>query len=132
VRRAQPQPHGNFGGEVALLRERLGALGALGSAYVLGDALNGLQWHVFVADAGAAAGAPPPPVYTLEICMTHLCPAKVRVVAAGRGSPTACAAAALHACTGSAPCCSGSLLLGCLLRCGAACDVPPLTVWCCM
>ena len=93
--RAQPLPHGNFGGEVAQLRERLGALGALGSAYVLGDALNGLQWHVFVADAGAAAGAPPPPpVYTLEICMTHLCPAKVRGAAARRGSLPACAAAA--------------------------------------
>jgi ornithine decarboxylase len=48
---------------------------------VLGDALNGLQWHVYVAGAAAAAappaGAPPPrPLHTLEICMTGLHPDK--------------------------------------------------------
>ena len=75
---AQPMPHGDFGSEVKQLRSELGELGSYGSAYVLGDALNGLQWHVFVADAGAHDALPPPPVYTLEICMTHLCPVKVR------------------------------------------------------
>ena len=64
---------------MAQLRAALGGMGALGSAYVLGDALNGLQWHVFVADAGPLGVLPaPPPVYTLEICMTHLCHVKVR------------------------------------------------------
>ena len=63
---------------MAQLRAALGGMGALGSAYVLGDALNGLQWHVFVADAGPLGALPaPPPVYTLEICMTRLCPVKV-------------------------------------------------------
>ena len=75
----QPTPHCDFGSEVAQLRAALGGMGALGSAYVLGDALNGLQWHVFVADAGPLRALPaPPPVYTLEICMTRLCPVKVR------------------------------------------------------
>ncbi len=122
VRRAQPQPHGNFGGEVALLRERLGALGALGSAYVLGDALNGLQWHVFVADAGAAAGAPPPPVYTLEICMTHLCPAKVR----GGGLPGAarCRPVLLQQ--------RGTHVLAARRAACAARCVLPVAAWCCL
>lgn len=64
-------------------------MGGVCSAYVLGDSLGGLQWHVFVADADAAgstaasrlqpAAAPAPtpsPVYTLEVCMTGLCPIK--------------------------------------------------------
>ena len=80
VSAAQPTPHGDFGSEVAQLRAALGGLSARGSAYVLGDALNGLQWHVFVADAGPLGALPaPPPVYTLEICMTRLCPVKVLI-----------------------------------------------------
>lgn len=76
-------PHGDFSSEVKQLRSELGELGSYGSAYVLGDALNGLQWHVFVADAGALDALPPPPVYTLEICMTHLCPVKVQTSLCG-------------------------------------------------
>lgn len=63
-------------------------MGGACSAYVLGDSLGGLQWHVFVADAdgspaagrlqpAAPALAPAPsPMYTLEVCMTGLCPVK--------------------------------------------------------
>ena len=81
-------PHGDFGSEVAQLRAALGGTGAHGSAYVLGDALNGLQWHVFVADAGPLRALPaPPPVYTLEICMTRLCPVKVPCVASKTLNP---------------------------------------------
>lgn len=77
----QPTEHRDFSSEVTELRSSLGELSALGSAYVLGDALNGLQWHVFVADAGLQRGLPqPPPVYTLEICMTQLCPVKVGIL----------------------------------------------------
>ena len=52
----QPEMHGSFEAECALLHEQFGRLGRT-SAYVLGDALNGLQWHVFVAGPGAAAAA---------------------------------------------------------------------------
>ena len=72
---AQPAPHHDFGAETATLRRHFGHLAASsggvgdkesgkggtggggGGAYVLGDALSGLQWHVFVADASAAAAA---------------------------------------------------------------------------
>ena len=79
----QPHIHGSFDQETALLRRVFAPMGGACSAYVLGDSYGGLQWHVFVADAGVsnpgiAAAAPPTaaPVYTLEVCMTGLCPVK--------------------------------------------------------
>ena len=54
---AQPAPHTDFGLEAATLRTHFGHLGGGGAAYVLGDALSGLQWHVFIADESAAAAA---------------------------------------------------------------------------
>ncbi|KAL6769050.1 DCA1 [Auxenochlorella protothecoides x Auxenochlorella symbiontica] len=77
---AQPEEHASFEAETAALRAAFAAL-PLASAYVLGDALAGLQWHVFAAGVarGAAAVAqapPPPPLHTLELCMTGLCPRK--------------------------------------------------------
>eukprot|EP00887_Chlorella_sp_A99_P001750 scaffold19.g1750.t1 len=50
----QPAPHRSFASECAALRGVFGGLGS-DSAYVLGDALNGLQWHVFVAGEGRGA-----------------------------------------------------------------------------
>jgi hypothetical protein len=44
----QPAPHTSFDAECCALRCAFGSLGS-SSAYVLGDGLNGLQWHVFVA-----------------------------------------------------------------------------------
>lgn len=60
-----------------MLHDLFSGLGS-SSAYVLGDALNGMQWHVYVAGAAPAhAAAPAPtPVHTLEVCMTGLCPTK--------------------------------------------------------
>ena len=52
---AQPEQHKDFGAETRVLGAHFGHLGGGGGAYVLGDALSGLQWHVFVADAGGAA-----------------------------------------------------------------------------
>lgn len=81
----QPDIHGSFDQETALLRRVFAPMGGACSAYVLGDSFGGLQWHVFVANAGASdyddvAAATPPasatPVYTLEVCMTGLCPVK--------------------------------------------------------
>ena len=81
----QPDIHGSFDQETALLRRAFKPMGGACSAYVLGDSLGGLQWHVFVADSAAgttcaAARAIPSiasrPVYTLEVCMTGLCPVK--------------------------------------------------------
>lgn len=51
----QPAPHCSFEHECAVLQEAFGRLGRT-SAYVLGDALNGLQWHVFVAGAAWRGG----------------------------------------------------------------------------
>ena len=44
----QPAPHTSFEHECEALRSAFAGLGS-SSAYVLGDGLNGLQWHVFVA-----------------------------------------------------------------------------------
>ncbi len=71
-------------------------MGGSRGAYVLGDALRGLQWHVFVADAAGPADpagiAPQPPplppraaTYTLEVCMTGLCPVKAAQFVRGSG-----------------------------------------------
>jgi len=47
----QPAPHTSFDQECDTLKGAFTGLGST-SAYVLGDGLNGLQWHVFVAGAG--------------------------------------------------------------------------------
>ena len=76
----QPAPHHGFGHECMVLHDLFSSLGS-SSAYVLGDALNGLQWHVYVAGAHSAtdwtqpAGARPPR-HTMEVCMTGLAPHK--------------------------------------------------------
>lgn len=73
----------SFEHECADLKAAFASLGSI-SAYVLGDALNGLQWHVFVAGERPAApdatvahptGADRP-IYTFEVCMTGLHPVK--------------------------------------------------------
>ena len=109
---AQPAPHHDFAAETAQLRQHFGHLTANGSgvsggkgggsggggssggggggggAYVLGDALSGLQWHVFVADASAAAAA-------AEAAAALLASESAAAAAAASPSPSAAAAAAL-------------------------------------
>ena len=76
----QPAPYQAFEDEVAFLETYLGSLGGGGNAYVLGDSLHGLRWHVYVAAEhsrtitrhSAAAD------HSIEVCMTSLCPVKVR------------------------------------------------------
>lgn len=73
----QPFPHTSFEHEAFFLRQHFGHLGNGGSAYVLGDMFNGLQWHVYVADANGViyADALHPlakPTHKLEVCMTDL------------------------------------------------------------
>lgn len=65
-------PHTNFDDESLFLRSLFGHLGNGGAAYVLGDRFNGLQWHVFVADAAGVSYTGRPPTYNLEVCMTEL------------------------------------------------------------
>ena len=72
----QPAPYHAFSEEVAFLETQFGQLN--GSAYVMGDALHGLQWHIY------AAGAPERQTRcsrqaqaSIELCMMHLCPNKV-------------------------------------------------------
>ena len=75
----QPEVYQCFDQEVSYLKQHFGHLGHGGDAYILGDASNGLQWHVYVADADhttpnqSQAG---PATYSLEVCMTELCPQK--------------------------------------------------------
>ncbi|CAL8465714.1 g5250 [Coccomyxa elongata] len=74
----QPAPYQAFEDEVAFLETYVGSLGGGGNAYVLGDALHGLRWHVYVAaehrlpNARQNAAAD----HSIEVCMTSLCPAK--------------------------------------------------------
>ena len=48
----QPAPYHAFSEEVAFLETQFGQLN--GSAYVMGDALHGLQWHIYAAAAPSA------------------------------------------------------------------------------
>jgi hypothetical protein len=77
---AQPAPYQSFEHEVAFLEAHLGHLGGGGNAYVLGDALHGLRWHVYVASDGgwlAAVRRNAAADHSIEVCMTNLCPVKV-------------------------------------------------------
>eukprot|EP00892_Ulva_mutabilis_P004067 jgi/Ulvmu1/2031/UM120_0027.1 len=90
----QPEEYKSFESELDHLRTHLGHIGNGGSAFVLGDKLHGLQWHMFVVAADTAAKAPEPtsnsalecthrmervsaavPLHTMEVCMTDLQPA---------------------------------------------------------
>lgn len=76
----QPEVYQCFDQEVAYLKQHFGNLGHGGDAHILGDASNGLQWHVYVADADHTAPqqslAGPSATYSLEVCMTELCAQK--------------------------------------------------------
>ena len=75
----QPEVYQCFDQEVAYLKQHFGNLGHGGDAYVLGDASNGLQWHVYVAGADHTApiqSPAGPATYSLEVCMTELCSQK--------------------------------------------------------
>ena len=80
----QPEPYQDFSAESAALTASLGDLGRAGAAYVMGDALAGLQWHIYLAEVENVQLLPQEPTYSLEVCMTDLCPLKVRI-AAGSG-----------------------------------------------
>ncbi len=75
---AQPAPHHSFSEEVVFLQRHLGHLGGEG-AFVLGNALQGLQWHIYVAGGAAQqrGGSMRAPDQCIEVCMTDLDPAKV-------------------------------------------------------
>lgn len=47
--------HAGFAREARTLQSAFGSMGSVPAAYVLGDALMGLQWHVFVVQSAAAA-----------------------------------------------------------------------------
>lgn len=74
----QPDLYRCFSKESQFLDSHFGPMGGEGGSYILGDAANGLQWHIYVADAEASPQAVGPmPTYSLEVCMTELCPVKV-------------------------------------------------------
>ena len=72
----QPELYRSFTTETEVLDSYFSVLGNTGS-YVLGDDAHGLQWHIYVASTTNPT-VDCPPTYTLEVCMTELCPAKVR------------------------------------------------------
>ncbi len=72
----QPELYQCFAKETGLLESHFGGLGQ-SSSYVLGEEQHGLQWHIYVASVDPQLLPLRPPTYTLEVCMTELCPAKV-------------------------------------------------------
>ncbi len=62
--------HADFTHETRLLQSTFATMGGISGAYVLGDALRGLQWHVFVAHSAAAA-AWHKPVSVPTICSLY-------------------------------------------------------------
>ncbi|KAL8471897.1 hypothetical protein ACS0TY_029219 [Phlomoides rotata] len=67
---AQPFPHRSFAEEVTVLDSHFTELGLSSEAYVMGDADEHEQWHVYSASAKPTGDSGP--VYTLEMCMTNL------------------------------------------------------------
>jgi hypothetical protein len=74
----QPELYQSFAKETGLLESHFGGLGD-SSSYVLGDEKHGLQWHIYVASMEPCRLPQSKPTYTLEVCMTELCPAKVPI-----------------------------------------------------
>ncbi|GIL89373.1 hypothetical protein Vretimale_18707 [Volvox reticuliferus] len=69
----QPFPYTAFEHEVGFLNEHFGAMCANGgTAFVLGEPYQGLQWHVYLADDMLPLEASFEPTYNLEVCMTEL------------------------------------------------------------
>lgn len=70
----QPFPHQSFEQEIQYLDEHFSTvLGSKGSAHVLGNSQDGLQWHVYVADAEKNGSTRASNARkTVEICMTGL------------------------------------------------------------
>lgn len=74
----QPDLYRSFAKETSFLEQHFGYLGESGS-YILGDDNHGLQWHIYIVSDTSINSKDliPKPTYTLEVCMTELCPAKV-------------------------------------------------------
>jgi S-adenosylmethionine decarboxylase proenzyme len=70
----QPFPYTSFDSEVDFLQQQFGNLHPEGdgSAFVMGDPFNGMQWHVYIADDLAPLRAGFRPTYNFEVCMTDL------------------------------------------------------------
>lgn len=70
----QPYPHGSFSDEVEYLDQFFGKLGAGSKSCVMGDTANAQNWHIYCASTaeGDVGCVCEKPVYTLEMCMTHL------------------------------------------------------------
>eukprot|EP01018_Ginkgo_biloba_P033442 Gb_35976 [translate_table: standard] len=70
---AQPSPHHSFAEEVSYLEKFFGTLGSGGKAYVMGNSGKSQSWHIYSASAEETTHHNKPhPIYTLEMCMTHL------------------------------------------------------------
>ena len=67
----QPALYQSFDAEIAHIRTHLGHISNGGSAFVLGDKLHGLQWHVYVLDV-LGQNKHASPRFNVEMCMTDL------------------------------------------------------------
>eukprot|EP00899_Mesostigma_viride_P000597 jgi/Mesvir1/10538/Mv21773-RA.1 len=68
----QPFPHCSFDLEAAFLEEHFGHLSGGSSAYLLGNALGGDRWHVYVAHEEGHGEESETEALTVEICCTDL------------------------------------------------------------
>ncbi|KAG2436929.1 hypothetical protein HXX76_006448 [Chlamydomonas incerta] len=69
----QPFPYTAFEHEVGFLDEHFGAMCANGgTAFMLGEPYQGLQWHVYLADDMLPLGDEFKPTYNFEVTMTDL------------------------------------------------------------
>lgn len=70
----QPALYRDWSQEVAFLNHHLVDFPGTPYSYVMGDALSGLQWHVYVSDADATAAkdGSRESTYSVEVCMTEL------------------------------------------------------------
>lgn len=78
---AQPFPHTSFRDEVVYLEDSLPASLCFRKASVMHSKVGSHSWHVFTACDGAAPAAvrhAPDDLFTIEVCMTELDPAKAR------------------------------------------------------
>lgn len=71
-------PHTSFDDETVFMQDIFSKLGLAGERYVLGDDVNGLQWHVYLASNPNKPYHEKSVTHAFEVCMTELDETKAR------------------------------------------------------
>jgi S-adenosylmethionine decarboxylase len=71
-------PHTSFDDETSFMQDLFGNLGLAGECYVLGDEVNGLEWHVYLASNPNKRYHEKTVTHAFEVCMTELDETKAR------------------------------------------------------